>query len=106
MEGFTWCGTKTGRNYCKPASFLWPRFHRLPGWTLNCFKIVYGDSALKKNAKIKMTGSITGPAGKKKYRLDYWSGHGRTNRTVCYGPAHVAQIFSKAGLYVGEHGES
>ena len=19
-------------------------------------------------------------------RLDYWSGHGRTNRTVCYGP--------------------
>ena len=20
-------------------------------------------------------------------RLDYWSGHGRTNRTVCYGPA-------------------
>ena len=30
----------------------------------NCLKIVYGDSVLK-NAKIKMTGSIIGPAGKK-----------------------------------------
>ena len=43
-----------------------------------------------------MTGSIIGPAGNKLnskqfnlffiYRLDYWSGHGRTNQTVCYGP--------------------
>ena len=29
-------------------------------------KIVYGESGLKKVAKIKMTGSIIGPAGKKK----------------------------------------
>ena len=37
-----------------------------------------------------MSGSIIGSAGTifffLNYRLDYWSGHGRTNRTVCYGP--------------------
>ena len=32
--------------------------------------------------KIKLTKKLI----KKNYRLDYWSGHGRTNRTVCYGP--------------------
>ena len=26
------------------------------------------------------------------YRLDYWSGHGRTNRTVCYGPEGTRRI--------------
>ena len=31
----------------------------------NCLKIVYGDYVFLKNAKIKMTGSIIGPAGKK-----------------------------------------
>ena len=32
----------------------------------NCLKTVYGESVLTQIAKIKMTGSIIGPVGKKK----------------------------------------
>ena len=67
-------GTKTGRN-CKPASFLWREESVHNGLVFigygmdrNCLKIVYGESVLKQIAKIKMAGSIIGPAGKKKFK--------------------------------------
>ena len=60
-----WCN-------CKTASFLWREesVHDGPvfigyGMDKNCLKIIYGDTVFKNYAKIKMTGSIIGPAGKK-----------------------------------------
>ena len=36
------------------------------GMDRNCLKTVYGESVLTQIAKIKMTGSIIGPVGRKK----------------------------------------
>ena len=44
--------------------------------------IYYSDQTQQKNKYKKLKKLIF-----LNCRLDYWSGHGRTNRTVCYGPA-------------------
>ena len=65
------------------VSSQWPRFHRLrDGQKLP--KIVQGESVLKKCEN--QDDWLDYWSARKNYRLNYWSGHGRTNRTVCYGP--------------------
>ena len=51
------------------VSSQWPRFNQLPDGR-NCLKTVYGESVLTQIAKIKMTGSIIGPVGKKKKKIN------------------------------------
>ena len=34
------------------------------------------------------------------YRLDYWSGHSRTNRTVCYGPVYLLHTAISASCLI------
>ena len=60
-----WPQLQTGQfPLTRRVSSQWPRFHRLrDGQKLQ--KIVYGESVLNKIAKIEMTSSIIGPAGKK-----------------------------------------
>ena len=105
--------------------YLWASpTHRMPaqpyyGMDRNCIKIessgciqMYGDSELSSPVQKDISKKIPShllfrpnPATKKikvffNCRLDYWSGHGRTNRTVCYGPASVpfVQVFYSASL--------